>query len=211
MAKLLRITKELSTKRVQEIENYDYSLFSLINPSIKIQLIMNPIGGQVALKTLKELKEEIESYVVLPEQIDCNRVFNNKVKITETEKFVKNIDDGRRYLSYLNDYKKMKEAEELNKDFPREEREKLVRDLEQEIKKEYRKIETVGKINKTLRRASEVKINEKSSELRDILTTLEVPTEEYINNMLYMVATSKIAEIKKRIDSKIIYLEGVLK
>ena len=78
------------------------------------------------------------------------------------------------------------------------------------IKKEYRKIETIGKINKTLRRASEAKISELSSELRDILSTLEVPTEEYINNRLYAIAEFKLREIKNRLDSKITYLENVM-
>ena len=80
----------------------------------------------------------------------------------------------------------------------------------EEIKKEYRKIETIGKINKTLRRASESKISELSSELRDILSTLEVPTEESINNRLYAIAEFKLREIKNRLDYKITYLENIV-
>ena len=68
----------------------------------------------------------------------------------------------------------------------------------------------MGKINKTLRRASESRVEALGVELRDILSTLEVPTEDYINNMLYIIAESKIKEIKNRLDSKIAYLSSVM-
>ena len=92
----------------------------------------------------------------------------------------------------------------------REQRKKIADGLEKEIKGEYKKIETVGKINKNLRRASEARVEALGVELRDILSTLEAPTEEYINNMLYIIAESKIKEIKSRLDSKIAYLGSVM-
>lgn len=162
---------------------------------------------QVALKTLKELREELDVYDIKLDEIDCNRIFDNIESLTETEVFIRSINS---YLNYRNDYNKVIQTKELDKDFSREQRQKLADDLEEEIKKEYRKIETIGKINKTLRRASEAKISELSSELRDILSTLEVPTEEYINNRLYAIAEFKLREIKNRLDSKITYLENVM-
>lgn len=203
-------TTKLNTRRIQEIINYDYSLGSLVNINFRQQLVLNPIGGQTSLKVLKELRKELDSYDISLKEIDCNRVYGGNTNLTETEIFIRYINDGRSYLNYLSDYKKMKEAEELDRDFPREERQKLVDELEIEIKKEYRKIETIGKLNKTLRKASEARVKELGIELRDILDTLEVSTEEHINNMLYLIATSKIAEIKSRIEEKIIYLEDVM-
>ena len=161
----------------------------------------------MALKTLKELREELDVYYIKLDEIDCNRIFDNIESLTETEVFIRSINS---YLNYRNDYNKVIQTKELDKDFSREQRQKLADDLEEEIKKEYRKIETIGKINKTLRRASEAKISELSSELRDILSTLEVPTEEYINNRLYAIAEFKLREIKNRLDSKITYLENVM-
>lgn len=161
----------------------------------------------MALKTLKELREELDVYDIKLDEIDCNRIFDNIESLTETEVFIRSINS---YLNYRNDYNKVIQTKELDKDFSREQRQKLADDLEEEIKKEYRKIETIGKINKTLRRASEAKISELSSELRDILSTLEVPTEEYINNRLYAIAEFKLREIKNRLDSKITYLENVM-
>ncbi|MFQ6882339.1 hypothetical protein [Clostridium sp.] len=199
--------KGINAKRIQEIVNYDLSLGMLVNPNIKQQLVLNPIGVQVALKTLKELREELDVYDIKLDEIDCNRIFDNIESLTETEVFIRSINS---YLNYRNDYNKVIQTKELDKDFSREQRQKLVDDLEEEIKKEYRKIETIGKINKTLRRASEAKISELSSELRDILSTLEVPTEEYINNRLYAIAEFKLREIKNRLDSKITYLENVM-
>lgn len=199
--------KGINAKRIQEIVNYDLSLGMLVNPNIKQQLVLNPIGVQVALKTLKELREELDVYDIKLDEIDCNRIFDNIESLTETEVFIRSINS---YLNYRNDYNKVIQTKELDKDFSREERQKLADDLEEEIKKEYRKIETIGKINKTLRRASEAKISELSSELRDILSTLEVPTEEYINNRLYAIAEFKLREIKNRLDSKITYLENVM-
>ena len=199
--------KGINAKRIQEIVNYDLSLGMLVNPNIKQQLVLNPIGVQVALKTLKELREELDVYDIKLDEIDCNRIFDNIESLTETEVFIRSINS---YLNYRNDYMKILQTKELDKDFSREERQKLADDLEEEIKKEYRKIETIGKINKTLRRASEAKISELSSELRDILSTLEVPTEEYINNRLYAIAEFKLREIKNRLDSKITYLENVM-
>ena len=166
--------KGINAKRIQEIVNYDLSLGMLVNPNIKQQLVLNPIGMQVALKTLKELREELDVYDIKLDEIDCNRIFDNIESLTETEVFIISINS---YLNYRNDYNKVIQTKELDKDFSREQRQKLADDLEEEIKKEYRKIETIGKINKTLRRASEAKISELSSELRDILSTLEVPTE----------------------------------
>ena len=199
--------KGINAKRIQEIVNYDLSLGMLVNPNIKQQLVLNPIGMQVALKTLKELREELDVYDIKLDEIDCNRIFDNIESLTETEVFIISINS---YLNYRNDYNKVIQTKELDKDFSREQRQKLADDLEEEIKKEYRKIETIGKINKTLRRASEAKISELSSELRDILSTLEVPTEESINNRLYAIAEFKLREIKNRLDSKITYLENVM-
>lgn len=199
--------KGINAKRIQEIVNYDLSLGMLVNPNIKQQLVLNPIGMQVALKTLKELREELDVYDIKLDEIDCNRIFDNIESLTETEVFIISINS---YLNYRNDYNKVIQTKELDKDFSREQRQKLADDLEEEIKKEYRKIETIGKINKTLRRASEAKISELSSELRDILSTLEVPTEESINNILYAIAEFKLREIKNRLDSKITYLENVM-
>lgn len=199
--------KGINAKRIQEIVNYDLSLGMLVNPNIKQQLVLNPIGMQVALKTLKELREELDVYDIKLDEIDCNRIFDNIESLTETEVFIISINS---YLNYRNDYNKVIQTKELDKDFSREQRQKLADDLEEEIKKEYRKIETIGKINKTLRRASEAKISELSSELRDILSTLEVPTEESINNILYAIAEFKLREIKNRLDYKISYLSQVM-
>ena len=206
MAKV-KNTTIINAKRIQEIVNYDLSLGMLVNPNIKQQLVLNPIGVKVALKTLKELREALEGFDIDIKEIDCNRVFGGNTELSEIEVFIRSINS---YLNYRNDYMKILQTKELDKDFSREERQKLADDLEEEIKKEYRKIETIGKINKTLRRASESKISELSSELRDILSTLEVPTEEYINNRLYAIAEFKLREIKNRLDSKITYLENVM-
>ncbi|CUO75400.1 MULTISPECIES: hypothetical protein [Clostridium] len=206
MAKV-KNTTIINAKRIQEIVNYDLSLGMLVNPNIKQQLVLNPIGVKVALKTLKELREELEGFDIDIKEIDCNRVFCGNTELSEIEVFIRSINS---YLNYRNDYMKILQTKELDKDFSREQRQKLADDLEEEIKKEYRKIETIGKINKTLRRASESKISELSSELRDILSTLEVPTEESINNILYAIAEFKLREIKNRLDYKISYLSQVM-
>ena len=202
-----KVSKGINTKRIQQIENYDYSLWNLVNPNFRQQSILNPIGAGVALSTLQELRKELDSYEIKLQQIDCNRVFGRNMELTETEVFIRSINS---HLNYRNDYNKVIQTKELDRDFPREEREKIANDLEEEIKKEYRKITTVGKINKTLRRASEARVEALGVELRDILSTLEAPTEEYINNMLYLIAESKIKEIKSRLDSKIAYLGSVM-
>ena len=206
MAKV-KNTTIINAKRIQEIVNYDLSLGMLVNPNIKQQFVFNPIGVKVALKTLKELREELEGFDIDIKEIDCNRVFCGNTELSEIEVFIRSINS---YLNYRNDYMKILQTKELDKDFSREQRQKLADDLEEEIKKEYRKIETIGKINKTLRRASESKISELSSELRDILSTLEVPTEESINNILYAIAEFKLREIKNRLDYKISYLSQVM-
>lgn len=206
MAKV-KNTTIINAKKIQEIVNYDLSLGSLINPNIRQHLKLNPIGVKVALKTLKELREALEGFDIDIKEIDCNRVFGGNTELSEIEVFIRSINS---YLNYRNDYMKILQTKELDKDFSREERQKLADDLEEEIKKEYRKIETIGKINKTLRRASESKISELSSELRDILSTLEVPTEESINNRLYAIAEFKLREIKNRLDYKITYLENIV-
>lgn len=206
MAKV-KNTTIINAKRIQEIVNYDLSLGMLVNPNIKQQLVLNPIGVKVALKTLKELREELEGFDIDIKEIDCNRVFAGNTELSEIEVFIRSINS---YLNYRSDYMKILQTKELDKDFSREQRQKLADDLEEEIKKEYRKIETIGKINETLRRASEAKISELSSELRDILSTLEVPTEESINNILYAIAEFKLREIKNRLDYKISYLSQVM-
>ena len=201
------LKKNINAMRVQAIESYDYSLWNYVNPNTKNQLKLNPIGVKVALKTLKELREALEGFDIDIKEIDCNRVFGGNTELSEIEVFIRSINS---YLNYRNDYMKILQTKALDKDFSREERQKLADDLEEEIKKEYRKIETIGKINKTLRRASESKISELSSELRDILSTLEVPTEESINNRLYAIAEFKLREIKNRLDYKISYLSQVM-
>lgn len=200
-------SKNINAKRIQDIENYDLSLGMLVNPNIKNQLKLNPIGTGIALRTLQELRKELDSYEISMDEIDCNRVFSNDMELTETEVFIKSIHD---HAYSRNEYDEIKEARELDKSFPREERQKIADELELEIKKEYRKIETVGKLNKTLRRTCEMKIEELGKQLREILSTLEVPTEESINNRLWSIAEFKLREIKKRLESKIDYLKDAM-
>lgn len=207
MAKSKSTTTTINAKRIQDIVYYDLSLGSLINPNIRQHLKLNPIGVQVALSTLQELREEIDGYEISLSEIDCDRIFGDGTKLTETEVFIKSIHDH----AYLrNEYDEIKQARELDKSFSREERQKIADELETEIKKEYRKIETVGKLNKTLRRTCETKIEELGRQLRDILSTLEVPTEESINNRLWSIAEYKLREIKNRLDYKITYLENIV-
>lgn len=201
--------KGINTKKIQQIENFDLSLGIFVNPNLRQQVVLNPIGLELNLTKLKELREELQGCDIDIKEIDCNRIFCGNTELTETEVFIRNIGNCS-YMSYRSDYNKILQTKELDKDFSREERQKLANSLEEERRKEYRKIETIGKLNKTLRKASETKVKELDVELRDILSTLEVPTEEYINNMLYLIATSKIAEIKGRIEEKIIYLEDVM-
>ena len=207
MAKSKSTTTTINAKRIQDIVYYDLSLGSLINPNIRQHLKLNPIGVQVALSTLQELREEIDGYEISLSEIDCDRIFGDGTKLTETEVFIKSIHDH----AYLrNEYDEIKQARELDKSFSREERQKIADELELEIKNEYRKIETVGRLNKTLRRTCEAKIEELGRQLRDILSTLEVPTEESINNRLYSIAEYKLREIKNRLDYKITYLENIV-
>lgn len=201
--------KNINAKRIQEIENYNLSLGSMVNINTRHKLKLNPIGVQVALRTLKELRAELEDFDIDIKEINYSRFFSNCTELTETEVFIKTICNHS-YLNYRNDYNKIIQTKELDKDFPREERQRIADEIETEIKKEYRKITTVGKINKTLRRASEARIEELSRELRDILSTLEVPTEESINNRLYTIAECKLREIKNRLDYKISYLSQVM-
>ena len=118
--------KGINAKRIQEIVNYDLSLGMLVNPNIKQQLVLNPIGVQVALKTLKELREELDVYDIKLDEIDCNRIFDNIESLTETEVFIRSINS---YLNYRNDYNKVIQTKELDKDFSREQRQKLADDL----------------------------------------------------------------------------------
>lgn len=206
MAKAKNTIITINAKRIQNIAYYDLSVGSLVNPNVRQHLKSNPIGLEVALTTLKELKEEIEGYTILIDEIDCDRIFGDGTELTETEVFIKSIHDH----AYLrNEYDEIKQARELDKSFSREERQKIADELETEIKKEYRKIETVGKLNKTLRRSCEAKIEELGKQLREILSTLEVPTEESINNRLWSIAEYKLREIKNRLDYKITYLENI--
>lgn len=199
-------TTTINAKRIQNIAYYDLSVGSLVNPNVRQHLKSNPIGLEVALTTLQELREEIEGYEISIDEIDCNRIFDG-TELTETEVFIKSIHDH----AYLrNEYDEIKQARELDKSFSREERQKIADELETEIKKEYRKIETVGKLNKTLRRSCEAKIEELGKQLREILSTLEVSTEESINNRLWSIAEYKLREIKNRLDYKITYLENIV-
>ena len=208
MAKV-KNTTIINAKRIQEIVNYDLSLSMLVNSNIKQQLVLNPIGISVALKTLKELREELENYEIKLDEIDCNRIFNEcNVDLTETEVFVRSIGNCS-YLNYRNNYLKMIEQRELEKVFPIEERKSRILELEEAIKKEVLKGATVGKINKELRKSCEAKAQELRNELNSIEETFDIITEDYINNMLYLMATSKIDEIKNRIDLKIDYLDNI--
>ena len=206
MAKSKNTTTTINAKRIQNIAYYDLSVGSLVNPNVRQHLKSNPIGLEVALTTLQELREEIEGYEISIDEIDCNRIFDG-TELTETEVFIQSIHDH----AYLrNEYDEIKQARELDKSFSREERQKIADELETEIKKEYRKIETVGKLNKTLRRSCEAKIEELGKQLREILSTLEVSTEESINNRLWSIAEYKLREIKNRLDYKITYLENIV-
>lgn len=203
-------SKNINAKRIQMIENYDLSVGSLINPNIRQQVALNPIGLKVAISTLQEITEELGSYEISIDEIDCNRIFNDgNVDLTETEVFVRSIGNCS-YMSYRNDYLKMIEQRELEKVFPIEERKARILELEEAIKKEVLKGATVGKLNKELRKSCEARAEELRKELNSIEETFNVVDEEYINSMLYMIADRKIKEIKNRLDYKISYLENIM-
>lgn len=208
MAILKKTTKGLSAKRMRDIEAYDYNLFALCNPSTKAVTVANIIGVESALGTLKELRNELDAVVIDISEIDCNSIFTRPAE-TELEMFIKGINDAQ-YLNYRNDFIKMNEMHQLEMTFPRAERKKMADNLEIEIKKQYNIITTIGKLNKTIRKSAEEKTAELSGQLRDILGTLEAPDTEYINSMLYMMATSKVTELKNRLDVKIKYLTSIM-
>ncbi|MDZ4905237.1 hypothetical protein [Clostridium perfringens] len=203
-------SRNINAKRIQMIENYDLSVGSLINPNIRQQVALNPIGLKVAISTLQELEEELGSYEISIDEIDCNRIFNEgNVDLTETEVFVRSIGNCS-YMNYRNDYLKMIEQRELEKIFSVEERKSRILELEEAIKKEVLKGATVGKLNKELRKSCEARAEELRKELNSIEETFNVVDEEYINSMLYMIADRKIKEIKNRLDYKISYLENIM-
>ena len=204
------VNKGINTKRIQAIECYDYSIGNLFNINFKQQLILNPIGARVSLSTLKELRKELDSYEILLEEIDCDRVFSEgNADLTEIEVFVRSIGNCS-YMNYRNDYLKMIEQRELEKVFSVEERKARILELEEAIKKEVLKGATVGKLNKDLRKSCEARAEELRKELYSIEETFNVVEEDYINNILYLIAESKIKEIKDRLDYKISYLEDVM-
>ncbi len=203
------INKGLSTKKIQQIESYSYSLGMLTNPNLRQQVVLNPIGLELNLKKLKELREELQGFDIDIKEIDCNRIFSGNTELTETEVLIRNIGNCS-YMSYRNDYLKMIEQRELEEVFPVEERKSRILELEAEIKKEVLKGATVGKLNKDLRKPCEARAEELRKELHSIEETFNVVNEEYLNSMLYTIATSKIDEIKSRIEEKIIYLEDVM-
>lgn len=210
MAKSKNTTTTINAKRIQNIAYYDLSVGSLVNPNVRQHLKSNPIGLEVALTTLQELREEIEGYEISIDEIDCNRIFNEgNVDLTETEVFVRSIGNCS-YMNYRNDYLKMIEQRELEKIFSVEERKSRILELEEAIKKEVLKGATVGKLNKELRKSCEARAEELRKELNSIEETFNVVDEEYINSMLYMIADRKIKEIKNRLDYKISYLENIM-
>ena len=203
-------SRNINAKRIQMIENYDLSVGSLINPNIRQQVALNPIGLKVAISTLQELEEELGSYEISIDEIDCNRIFNEgNVDLTETEVFVRSIGNCS-YMNYRNDYLKMIEQRELEKVFPIEERKARILELEEAIKKEVLKGATVGKLNKELRKSCEARAEELRKELHSIEETFNVVDEEYLNSILYTIAEYKLREIKNRLDSKIAYLSSVM-
>lgn len=209
MRKVTR-NKNINAKRIQEIENYDLSVSSLINPNIRQQVALNPIGLKVAISTLQEITEELGSYEISIDEIDCNRIFNEgNVELTEVEVFIRSIGNCS-YMNYRNDYLKMIEQRELEKAFPIEERKARILELEEAIKKEVLKGATVGKLNKELRKSCEARAEELRKELHSIEETFNVVNEEYLNSILYTIAEYKLREIKERLDSKIAYLSSVM-
>lgn len=202
-------TTTINAKRIQNIAYYDLSVGSLVNPNIRQHLKLNPIGVVVSLRTLKELRAELEGYHINIEEIDCNRVFSNDMELTETEVFVRSIGNCS-YMNYRNDYLKMIEQRELEKVFPVEERKARILELEEAIKKEVLKGATVGKLNKELRKSCEARAEELRKELHSIEETFNVVDEEYLNSILYMISEYKLREIKERIESKIEYISSVM-
>lgn len=209
MAKV-KNTTIINAKRIQEIVNYDLSVSSLINPNIRQQVALNPIGLKVAISTLQEITEELGSYEISIDEIDCNRIFNEgNVELTEVEVFIRSIGNCS-YMNYRNDYLKMTEQRELEKVFPIEERKARILELEEAIRREILKSTTVGRLNKELRKSCEARAEELRKELHSIEETFNVVNEEYLNSMLYMIADRKIKEIKSRLGFKIDYLKDVM-
>lgn len=202
-------SKNVNAKRIQEIESYDYSLWNLVNPNTKNQLKLNPIGVKISLRTLKELRAELEEFDINIKEVNCSRIFGDSTELTETEVFIRTVCNYS-YLNYRNDYLKMIEQRELEKVFPIEERKARILELEEAIKREVLKGATVGKLNKELRKSCEARAEELRKELHSIEETFNVIDEEYLNSILYTIAEYKLREIKNRLESKIEYLNDAM-
>lgn len=208
MSKVKLNKKSINTKRIQEIENYVYSLAHLTNPNLREVTKLNPISVKVNLEELRKVSLEVKSMEINRDEINLEAIYENTGGLSEVDKFIMGIGRGMYYMINYDLYSKMLGAEELDKVFNIKERVKRIKELEQQIDKDRRFIETF-KNNKPLCKGREEKILESQKEIDEINKTLCIPTREQIIDKLYFKAEERLFLLSESIDEKIKFLEGV--
>ncbi|MDB2153813.1 hypothetical protein [Clostridium butyricum] len=123
----------INTRRIQDIENYVYSLVQLNNPNLRNITKLNPISVKLNLEELRNLSMEVKDIEINRDDINLEAIYENNGELSEIDKFIRGIGRGVYYMTNYKLYSKMLGAEELEKVFTTEERVKRIKELEQQI------------------------------------------------------------------------------
>ncbi|MDO5291594.1 MAG: hypothetical protein Q4F05_02470 [bacterium] len=204
-----KVQKGITKKRMNEIENYLFSINGLVNPCSKDMTRKNVIGVEVAKQALRVLNEELDGYAINMDLIDLEGIYSEKER-SETDDLICQLSDGLVVASYQRTYNELVRGEILEQAYPEGERKVRMEELEKEIQKQMQIVETLEQVNPSLAKNKEKEIQVLSQELESIKETLQLPTREELILRLYSAVTHKLDSIKEQCNERLNYLEGVL-
>lgn len=207
--KKMRNKRNMTRKRIEEIENYLLSINGLVNPNTKEVTLRNPIVVNSTILILKELNNEMNSYDFDIKNVDLERIFGNE-SVSEVDELIKWLGDGMIYCIYNSAYKEMLKGEQLEKSYPAHKRQERIKELEVEIQRSLQVIDMLNDINPSLakNKAKEIELLEK--EMKSLKETLYIPTREELSSKVYSAVNCRLDNYKTQCRNKLEYLERIL-
>ncbi len=208
----MKNTKEkrnITRKRIEEIQNYLISINGLVNPNTKQVAVRNPIAVHSTISILKELNEEMNLYNLDINDINLEGIFNNE-SVSEVDELIRWIGEHIIYTLYSNIYKEMLKGEKLEESYPIQQRQERIKELESEIQRNMQVANMLNRINPSLakNKAKERRLLEK--EIESLRETLSMPTREELIVRVCSTVNSRLDNYKMQCRNKLEYLEGIL-
>lgn len=205
--RIKKLSKIEMVEKYRYINKFRYSIFTLTNPSMSMELNGNPIMGEIVLDKLKEIKQEIELDIdnITPEDIKADDIFGER-KLEVSKLITTNICMFD-IPFYEKKYKQYLKGKRLERVFTIDMRNKEIQSLNQQIEELERIIVDLESIDEEIANDEKRKLKKLELEKREYIERFNFPPLEEIEDFFAIKVNGYLNIILEDIDNNIDYLE----